>query len=338
MPIRVTQQSLYDNSSFNILNDYARYQKQQALVSSGKSILQASDNPIEEDLALQTRSAINSNEQFDKNLSSANGWVQYTDQNLNSVISALQSAKQQVVEVSNDVNTAPGSPQRTAAAQSVNALLEEMVSYGNAQYENRYIYSGFKTDTPPFTATRNASGQITAVTYNGNLTTNESIQRDVSLNTRIPINVDGKQVFIDPSGAGGSTTGATGTSEQIFNELIQLRNDLTSNKTVYTADGSTPPYTYPNMQYLSQHLTALTHIIDKVDTTRASLGAKADVMTRLQQQNLNQKTNLQTILSGHEDLDMAKGALQLTNQLNLYQAAISAGAKIMSPSLMQFLK
>jgi len=71
---------------------------------------------------------------------------------------------------------------------------------------------------------------------------------------------------------------------------------------------------------------------------RAELGETSATMQRMLEQTRYHKTNLQDILSTHEELDMAKGALQLTNQLNLYQAAINAGGKIVAPTLMQFLR
>ncbi|MBM3460828.1 MAG: hypothetical protein FJX76_01875, partial [Armatimonadetes bacterium] len=104
---------------------------------SGKAFLQASDNPTEAVQALQGRQMINVNEQYQKSLTLANGWVTYTDQNLDTVIKGLQDARQEVVQVSNDVTFAPGSQQREASAKAINAILEEMLGYANAQYEGR---------------------------------------------------------------------------------------------------------------------------------------------------------------------------------------------------------
>jgi len=178
--------------------------------------------------------------------------------------------------------------------------------------------------------TRDAVGEITAVTYNGNNSTQELIKREVAPNTRFTINVDPKDIWLDVTG--------TGTDEKIFNELIQLRDDLRSNDPVAPPDGSVPPYTYPNFTYVTQHLTALQNLIDRVNLKRAELGETSATMQRMLEQTRYHKTNLQDILSTHEELDMAKGALQLTNQLNLYQAAINAGGKIVAPTLMQFLR
>lgn len=328
--IRISHLTLFNRTGSQITENYDRYVKQQALVSVGKSFLKASDAPADAAQALQARQLIGNNEQFQKNIQTAHGWVTYTDQQLNAVMTTLQDARQTVVQLSNDVTFEPGSPERMAAAEKIDAMLEEMMGYANEQYEGRYIFGGFQTDQPPFTPVRNAQGEITSVTYTGNQTVVEDIQREVSDSTRLTINVDGKEVFVDPSG--------TSTNEKVFNQLIKLRDDIRSAKPLAPPDGTVPPYNYPTIDYLTQHLTALDNTMDRMDLQRAELGERGKGLTRLLDQTRNQHSNLSQILSSREDLDMAQGALQLTNQLNLYQAAINAGAKIVSPTLMQFLK
>lgn len=328
--MRISHQGLFNRTASQITQNYDRYVQQQALVSVGKSFLQASDAPADAAQALQARALIGTNDQFQENIQTAHGWVTYSDQQLNGVMGALQDARKLVVQVSNDVTFEAGSPQRLGAAEKIDAILEEMLGYANAQFEDRYIFAGFETDTQPFTAVRNGQGEITSVAYNGNNATVEAIQREVGENTRLTINVDGKEVFVDPSG--------TSTSEKVFNELIKLRDDIRSNKPLAPDDGSIPPYGYPTVDYLTQHLTALDNVLETMDLKRAELGQRGKSLTRLLDLTRNQRTNLTRTLSEREDLDMAQGALQLTNQLNLYQAAINSGAKIVSPTLMQFLK
>jgi flagellar hook-associated protein 3 FlgL len=330
MAFRVSHQSLFDRTGYNISQDYERYTSQQALVASGKQFLAPSDNPTHAAAALQARQHINVNEQFSKNIATAHGWLEYTDTQLNGVMKGLQEARAKVVQASNDITFEAGSPQRLGAAETVDAILEEMLTYANASYEGRFVFAGFKTGTQPFSAVRDASGEITGVTYNGNNAAVEDIRRDVAENVRMTVNVDGKEVFIDPTN--------TSSSEKVFNSLIQLRDDLRGNKPLAPADGSVPPYTYPTNNFITQHLTSLTNMMDTINLQRAEIGEKAATLTRQAEQMRYSRANITNILVDREDLDMAKGALQLTNQLNLYQAAINAGGKIVSPTLMQFLR
>src|SRR5208283_2501238 len=54
-------------------------------------------------------------------------------------------------------------------ATEVGQLIQEALQAGNTQDANgNYIFSGTASSTKPFTATTDASGNITAVTYNGN--------------------------------------------------------------------------------------------------------------------------------------------------------------------------
>ena len=61
-----------------------------------------------------------------------------------------------------------GSEALSAYATEVNQMVEHIVQVGNSRLGNDYIFAGTAVDTPPFSATRDANGDITAATYVGN--------------------------------------------------------------------------------------------------------------------------------------------------------------------------
>ncbi len=52
----------------------------------------------------------------------------------------------------------------------------------------------------------------------------------------------------------------------------------------------------------------------------------------------NQRLTLTELLSNTEDLDFAGAVMDLTAQQNVYNAALQTGAKVIQPTLLDFLR
>jgi flagellar hook-associated protein 3 FlgL len=89
---------------------------------------------------------------------------------------------------------------------------------------------------------------------------------------------------------------------------------------------------------LSAHLADLDKVIAQMTTAAADIGTRAARLDDAATQNSSQALNLQAKLSDTEDIDMAKTIMNLQLQQNGYQAALSATAKAIAPSLVDFLK
>lgn len=143
-----------------------------------------------------------------------------------------------------------------------------------------------------------------ADTYLGNT---DSISREIGQNVQVPVNVTGDTV-------------ATPLLAAIRQAAVDLRA------------GGTPA----NLS--TSDLAALDAASDGLLTTRASVGARQNRLTsasdRLQQ--LEQAQTQQ--LSDTEDADIAQTMIDFSTQSAVYQAALKAGANLIQPSLLNFLK
>lgn len=52
----------------------------------------------------------------------------------------------------------------------------------------------------------------------------------------------------------------------------------------------------------------------------------------------SQVLSVKTLLSKNEDVDMAKVIIDINTEENIYRASLAAGAKIIQPSLVDFLR
>jgi flagellar hook-associated protein 3 FlgL len=124
----------------------------------------------------------------------------------------------------------------------------------------------------------------------------------------------GVTVQVDASGPG--------TFGQLFAVLAQISTDLkTGNSTALSAD-------------LGQLDTAA----GTLKTQRSGIGARYNRITQMKQDADNRVIDLKSQLSDVEDIDLPKTITELQLQQTAYQAALSATAKVLQPSLMDFLK
>ncbi|MBP7372788.1 MAG: flagellin, partial [Opitutaceae bacterium] len=109
----------------------------------------------------------------------------------------------------------------TAYAAEVDQLLEQALLQVNSRLRNDYIFAGTAVDTPPFSATRDAAGKITGVSYVGN-----STQTSVQIS--------------DTASIAPGSTGDTNTKLGAFiNHLVQLRDALNSGSTASVSAAQT---------------------------------------------------------------------------------------------------
>jgi len=280
----------------NITDSLATSQEQ---LSSGKRILQPSDDPFGTSRALAYRADLASNQQYQTNANDGSSWLDAADTALGSISSLVQRARDLVVQ---GANTTSGGSSNASIAAEIDQLIESIKTEANTQYAGQYIFSGTKTTTQPYTP--NGSDAYAGDTG--------AVSREIGPGVQVQVNVDGASVIGD-----GSTPGT------LLNTLRQVSADLKANN--ISALGSTD-------------LQAIDAAVDNVNTVRATVGARADrlqtALSRLQQ--LQESST--KLLSDTEDADMAQTIVTYSQQQAVYQAALKAGANIIQPSLMDFLQ
>lgn len=88
----------------------------------------------------------------------------------------------------------------------------------------------------------------------------------------------------------------------------------------------------------SSNIPALDARMNTVIAEHATLGARDAQIQRAQDLNVTQQGNLEAQRSGIEDVDMSKAILDLQLQSTNYQAALAVTAKILPPTLMEYLR
>lgn len=93
-----------------------------------------------------------------------------------------------------------------------------------------------------------------------------------------------------------------------------------------------------NEDTIDERLKDLDETIDLFLSVQAQVGARQNRVDLMSDRLKQQEVFATEILSKNEDIDIEKAILNLTTQESIHNAALSVGAKIIQPSLLDFLR
>lgn len=303
MSFRITQENMSRTTLSNINLNLKRMQEIQEKLSTGKQINRPSDNPSGARKVLGLKTEVLKFQQFSENTEVAKERMNYAFNSLENIQEILSKIKELGIQASNDT---VGQSERKIIASELNELLESVLQFTNTENDGRYIFAGTKTSTMPFSATRDSIGRISSVTYEGN---NEETNYQIGPNTYIQINMPGGTVFQDNG---------------LFSTLISMRDELESSA-------------FDSSAFLDSRKN-LDDATDALSTEITRFGAKTNRLELTSQSLENLQITLKELISYTEDADVATLIMDLKNQENILQSSLETGARIIQPTLLDFLR
>lgn len=306
--MRITNNMLINNMVNYIGNNLTRMDKYQSQLATGKKIQVPSDDPVVAARALKLRTDVAEIDQYKKNVKDAQSWLDMTEDALAKIGDVLQRARELTVQGANGTNT-------TDDMQKINAevkqLRTQLITLGNSTYAGRYIFSGYKTDKKLLD---DATGEFVIDVS----TTTENIKYEIGIGDDININVAGGDLFNN----GGDADSASGTPGKLIDDFDQLVTALDAGD--HTAVGDL--------------IANMDDDINNVLRIRADAGARTNRLELSSNRLDSDTTNFTKLMSENEDVDMAETIINLQNEENVYKASLAGGAKIIQPSLVDFLR
>lgn len=89
---------------------------------------------------------------------------------------------------------------------------------------------------------------------------------------------------------------------------------------------------------ITKSVDSIDHIINGVASTRAELGARQNRAEMVENRLLQQQIVAEKTVSDNEDVDFEKAIIDLTIQESIHRASLAVGARIIQPTLMDFLR
>jgi len=166
---------------------------------------------------------------------------------------------------------------------------------------------------------------------------NDAILASADLNGHVSVSVANNKIVFEADGEFSIQSGAdigineneksvskvtTGNKSQLIAIFDQLIDDLEADDT----------------EGIGSALTRIDNQFYNVNAIIAEIGVKMNRVELTSNRILDDTLNLKDLLSKNEDADIAEVVMNLKMQEYVYQASLSGGAKIIQPSLVDFLR
>ncbi|MDN8590790.1 flagellar hook-associated protein FlgL [Paenibacillus sp. 11B] len=306
--MRITNNMLSSQLLLNLNRNAQQMNNTQTQLATGRKINKPSDDPVGITYSLRYRAELSSNEQYQKNVDSAISWLEFNDTVMNQAGNAVQRLRELTVQASTGTN-----PQSALDSinEEVKQLKEQLIDISNSKLNGKYIFNGETYDVKPYDFPSNPDGTLDTTNAASVVTDKGKINFIVGESVQLPINVSGNEVF-----------GTETEEDNLFNIVNNIMKALTEG----------------NQKELSDQLDHIDSRTDKMLAIRSEIGAKTNRVDLMMGRLDDLGINLTDLQSKVEDADYAELAMQSKIQENIYNASLSAGAKIISPSLVDFLR
>ncbi|HHX23590.1 MAG: flagellar hook-associated protein FlgL [Tepidanaerobacteraceae bacterium] len=301
--MRITQSMINENFSRNLMQNLKRLADKNDMMSSLKKIRRPSDDPVGAAIALKLRRNLSAIEQYNSNAKDALTWMTDTETALSNTGDILKRLKELTLDAANGTKTAED---RKQILYEIQELKDQILQQANSTSVDRYLFSGYNTDKAPFIKKDDGSVELNTE-INPDISTGTGvIEFNIGNLERVSINLLGPDVF-----------------NEIFNTLDKLETAINDDDT----------------ESLSGHL--LQDIDTSLETVlmyRSQVGARSNrleaVVSRLDASEINYKERL----SYAEDVDLAQMITDLKMEESVYRASLAIGARIIQPSLVDYLR
>jgi flagellar hook-associated protein 3 FlgL len=301
---RITSEMVASSTLASIETAQAALARTQSELSSGRTILEPSDNPFGASQVITLQSALDGLTSYEKSAQDGVSWMNTASGALTSIDSQVQRVRELLLQAANGTN----SPSDLADLASVVEKLTEGVKQdADTQFAGQYVFSGTLTSTAPYE-------QGAGDEYHGNAA---PIARALGPGATVNISVNLSSAL--GSGSGAADGKLLDTLRTIAQHLREGANPVAVEALSTTDLGD-----------LDANLTSLTNLQAQAGATTDQLNLALNRISALQTAGTEQLSNVQ-------DANIAKVSIEYSNEHAAFEAALKAGASIVQESLLEFL-
>jgi flagellar hook-associated protein 3 FlgL len=298
--VRVTNQMMNAAMMGNLNTLRSRNASLTEQISSGNRITKASEDPNSAGAVMRSQSRLQVLFQWEQNLTDTQDWVNGTESALGHMTDLLSQVKEKAIQGS---NTFLDANSREAVAQEIDNMFQDLLTTLNGKQGDLAMFGGFKTTGDPFTFD-SATG---AVTYNGDT---GDLQRDVGPGVTMTANMNGGRL------------GNWASPDNMLTVVWQTIQDIKAG----------------NATSMQTNLDDVDKAMQTTVSLRSEMGARQQRVEQLDSLHKDTYLQLHDALQQAQGVDVQKAILDLNNADTTYRAALQVGAKIMPPTLVDFLR
>lgn len=299
--MRVSEKQRYDIATHRIEGAKANNSKALETLSSQKRIGRVSDDPTGVAKLIRGKERVSEMQQLQRNINFSQGFLERTESAVSGIHENLMRAKELAVSLANDTYAADS---RAAAGREIAQIIKDVTSLANTTFSNRYVFSGFRTQTPSLDPDHGYLGDDGAI----------FLQIDDRM--MLQVNLQARNLF--------EPTVEERNAEHIglLDTLNIFHNGLMTN----------------DKNLIHKSLEELDFQLGKTSSYQATVGARSkaldDAMSRVQ---LDQDFAIEQN-SKLEDADAFQATSDFKRTDGILQSTLMASNKMLQPSLMNFLQ
>ncbi len=290
-------------STLNDLNStLSALQRSAAELSSGRRILEASDDPYGASQAIDLQSQLDGLSANATGIQDGTNWLQASSVAMGSISQITQRVRELLVQAQNGTNSPSD---LKAIGIEVTQLTEAIKQDANTQYAGQYVFGGTATTTAPY-----APGAED--TFKGNA---EAVARAIAPGATVTVNTDLASVL------GNGQASADGKLLDTLRTIAQHLGEATPESKAALAG---------DMTNLTANMESMTRVQSENGSATQQLQTASARIESLQ-------SSITQALSNTEDANFAKTSIAYSTEQAAYSAALRASASIVQESLLNFL-
>lgn len=300
MGLRITDQGLANSRSTWITNGRSVSAAAEQDISTGRRIDQASDDPGASAQLMRYDMRLKRITQYQRNTNNAKLWISAADSALLSVSNNLSRARTLAVQAGNDIL---GPVEKAALASDIRAVAEEVRSIANTKVSGRAIFAGTSGAADAYDGLGNYLGDAGAAAL------------AVDTNQTVVIGSSGPDVF-GVSNPGDPMNGSVFEALEALAAAVEIGDNAAVRAGIEAIDTATSLLgsAQGRVGAVSQALDATAHRLD------------------------GESLAVQGTVSEIRDTDLAEAMIRLRSAEAGYEATLSATARGLSRSLLDFLR
>ena len=297
---RITNNMIINNFLANFTRSQKSLNKYMEQLTTGEKFSRISDEPIYAVKAMKLETILQFNEKYIENAEEGINWLNVTDKALDDVVKTLRKLRDSAVRAANGSLTPDD---RQKIQQEVLQLKEHLIDVANSRYGNAYIFNGTETKLQPYV---NAPSKVPDDYLANGSVSDGKLTREVGAGIIIDINVTGAEIGF----------------AQIFADLQAFSDALE----------------YDDTETLQTMMGTIDKHIESVLGARAQVGSRQNRLELTVDRFESQEIAYADILNNTKGVDIAETIMKLKNEENVYRIALATGARIIQPTLMDFLR
>ena len=281
------------------MNSQVKMDKYLEQLYTGKKISRPSDDPVIAMKGINYRAQLAQVEQFKRNTGEVNNWMDNSDAALDNATKAMHRLRDLAVKAG---NAAYGDEELQSIKAEAEQIKLDLIDIANTKVNDKYIFNGTNTSEKPVVF--DEDGGL------NDIDPTNPVMIEVSNGTRIQANVDASEIFDQ------------GLFDAIDDFIGLLDRDGTEGESVD----------------IGNTLDSIDEQTTDIINARADLGARMNRLELIESRLADQEIIATRTMSNNEDIDFEVAITNLITQESLHRAALSAGSRVIQPTLIDFLR